>query len=233
VNKEVLAIIPARGNSKAIPNKNIVDLLGAPLVSYSIKAALESSNISRVICSTNSKKIADVAVKFGAECPYLRPDEFSNDAIHSVHTVTHALKWLMDNEGYRPDIVVMLLPTSPFRTSEHIDGAIETFYKESPDSVVSVYENDKQLLHFRYIEEGKLVAVEEHQTLNVQRQSLRSLYALNGSIYVATPDTVLEKESFHLTNTRPYIMPSLNSIDINEPEDLEMARLIGKNILNL
>src|SRR5690606_27318064 len=121
---EILALIPARGGSKGIPRKNIRSFAGYPLIAWSIAAAKESSHITRIIVSTDDEKIASVAKECGAEAPFLRPAEISQDNTTDLPVFEHALKWLEDVEGYRPDVVIQLRPTSPLRPKGMIDSAI-------------------------------------------------------------------------------------------------------------
>ncbi|MDB5273810.1 MAG: acylneuraminate cytidylyltransferase family protein, partial [Chitinophagaceae bacterium] len=121
----ILAIIPARGGSKGLPNKNILSLLGHPLIAYSVKAAKDSKHITRVIVSTDSEVIAGVAEKYGAEIPFIRPSEYAQDLSTDLEVFQHALRWLKEEEGYTPDYVVQLRPTSPVRQVSVIDTCIE------------------------------------------------------------------------------------------------------------
>lgn len=124
-SKKILALIPARGGSKSIPKKNIIDLGGFPLIAYSIAAAKLAKNINRVIVSTDSEEIAEIAKKYGAEVPFLRPAEYATDTSPVVEFFQHALKWLAENESYKPDYIVQLLPTTPLRDPALVDEAIE------------------------------------------------------------------------------------------------------------
>ena len=121
---EVLAIIPARGGSKSIPRKNILDFAGYPLIAYSIAASLGSATVDRVIVSTDDEEIAAISRAYGAETPFLRPVEFSQDETPDLPVFIHALEWLESQESYQPDIVIQLRPTSPFRKVSHIDQAV-------------------------------------------------------------------------------------------------------------
>jgi N-acylneuraminate cytidylyltransferase len=122
LNMQVLAIIPARGGSKSIPRKNIRPLAGHPLIAYSIAAALEAHSVTRTIISTDDEEIAEVARRYGAETPFLRPAEFAQDNTTDLPVFEHALGWLMENEAYNPDIVVQLRPTSPIRPPDCVDS---------------------------------------------------------------------------------------------------------------
>ncbi len=129
IEKNIVCVIPARGGSKGIPGKNLVDLGGKRLLNWTIEAALESKVASRVIVSTDDKDIASFAREAGASVPFIRPHEIATDDIHSVHVVLHVLDWLHDTEGFTPDGIMMLLPTSPFRSFEHIRGATNLFLR--------------------------------------------------------------------------------------------------------
>ena len=117
---EVLALIPARGGSKSIPRKNIRSFAGYPLIAYSIAAGRMAETVTRVVVSTDDEEIATVARQYGAEVPFLRPAAFSQDEIPDLPVFRHALEWLAEQEGYRPEIVVQLRPTSPLRRAWHI-----------------------------------------------------------------------------------------------------------------
>jgi len=223
VNPETLVVIPARGGSRGIPRKNLVLLEGKPLIAWTIQAAKAARHVTRVIVSTDDPEIAEVSRQFGAETPFLRPAEISGGEVFSVAVPVHALKWLRENEGYEPARVLMLLPTSPLRQAEDIDGAIELFAASGAPSVVSVEPMDKQLPHLRRLVDGRLEPLIPFDQLNVQRQGLEPLYVLNGSIYVTTPATLLEHGTFHLRGAAGYPMLPARSIDINSPEDLLLA----------
>lgn len=121
---EVLAIIPARGGSKSIPRKNIRPFAGHPLIAYSIAAGLAAETVNRVVVSTDDEQIAAISRRYGAETPFMRPEEFSQDDTPDLPVFQHALRWLRENEGYRPEMIVQLRPTSPLRRVRHIDQAV-------------------------------------------------------------------------------------------------------------
>lgn len=127
---KVLAIIPARKGSKGIKNKNIQLLNGHPLIAYSICAAVKSKNINKIICSTDSKKIAKIARKYGAETPFIRPKKYAADFSSDLEVFKHCLNWLKKNENYTPDFIVHLRPTSPIRFLKDISKGLEIIYKK-------------------------------------------------------------------------------------------------------
>ena len=138
-NNEVLGIIPARGGSKGLPRKNIKLLNDLPLISYSIASGLESDYITRLVVSTDDKEIAKISKNYGAEVPFLRPKELAQDDILDFPVIEHSLNWLEQNEGYIPDFVVQLRPTSPLRPKGLIDKAINLIINDiNADSIRSV-----------------------------------------------------------------------------------------------
>lgn len=215
----ICAIIPARGNSKAVPRKNKRVLGEKPLIAHSIDAAKQSQYVTHVFVSTEDKEIASIAENYGADVPYLRPKSLSEDHVHAVYAVVNMLEYLIKNNYCKPDIVVMLLPTSPFRTSIQIDAAIDVYMNAQCDSVVSVVELDKQIPHLRIVRDNFLQPIVPIENCNVQRQDLEVLYALNGSIYVSSSQQLIAFNSFHMPNTRAYIMDRESSLDINTMDD--------------
>ena len=226
VPKQVLAVIPARGGSQGIPRKNLAPLGGIPLLAWTIRAAQGSHRITRVLVSTEDDEIAALARAEGAGVPFVRPQALAKGDVHSVHTVLHALAWLKEHERYEPEIVIMLLPTSPLRTAVQIDEAVALFVQHEPPSVVSVTDLGKQLLHLRRIENGVLKPLVASGDLNIQRQDSEPLYALNGSIYVTSSARLNAQKTFHQEGAIPYRMPFRSSVDINEPFDLTLAECL-------
>ena len=137
--KKLLALIPARGGSKRLPKKNILDLLGKPMISWSIEAALGSKFIDKVIVSTDDKEISDIAENYGVSAPFLRPAELSEDDTSSIDVALHALSEIEQSDiDYH--YILLLQPTSPLRKSFHIDSAVNLFIEKSADAIVSVTE---------------------------------------------------------------------------------------------
>ena len=136
-NKKILAIIPARGGSKRLPRKNILNLAGKPLIAWTIEAALGSKYIDDVIVSTDDNEISTVAKKYGAKVPFIRPDKFSSNHASSISVVLHAIEFFQKADE-RYDYVVLLQPTSPLRTVKNIDESIELLQQKKCDAIVSV-----------------------------------------------------------------------------------------------
>ncbi|MBC8555357.1 MAG: acylneuraminate cytidylyltransferase family protein, partial [Candidatus Brocadiales bacterium] len=138
-NKRILAIIPARGGSKRLPRKNILDLAGKPPIAWSIEAALGSKYIDRVIVSTDDEEIAGISRKYGADVPFMRPNKLATDESSSVDVVLHVINTLKE-KGRESEYIMLLQPTSPLRTMENIDEAVELLQSSSSDAVISVCE---------------------------------------------------------------------------------------------
>ncbi len=223
----ILAIIPARGGSKGVPRKNIRILSGKPLIAWTIETALACLLLDRVIVSTEDQEIAEIARTHGAEVPFLRPESLAKDDTPGLEPVIHALLWLEENQAYRPDYVLLLQPTSPLRISQDIKRAIEKLKSSNSEAIISV----TPVKHHPYwtkrlTDDGKLkdFLLVDHPLL---RQDLPPAYALNGAIYLATRDVVLQQHSFYAqNNTNGYVMPPERSLDIDSSWDFEVADLI-------
>ncbi|MEP4034020.1 acylneuraminate cytidylyltransferase family protein [Roseibium polysiphoniae] len=224
-----IAIIPARGGSKAVPGKNLKPLAGKPLIGWSIEEALKVESISKVIVSTDDEEIAEVSRSFGAEVPFLRPEALAGDSVHAFHVILHYINWVRERGEVESDAIAMLLPTAPLRRHWHISKALNLFWKAPAAPVISVYKSLTPLISLRWIEEGALQPVVSAPDLNLQRQNLRPVYGVNGSIYIAKPDVLEMEGTFHSKNARPYIMDRLHSMDINSHDDFAMAEHLLKS----
>lgn len=223
-NLKVVGIIPARGGSKGIPDKNIRPLVGQPLICYTIKAALEARLLSRVLVSTDSPHIAQIAKEYGAEVPFLRPAELAWDDTPRLPVVRHAVAYLKKTEGYRPDIIVTLQPTSPLRMAEHIDAAIEMLVCTGADAVFSVCEAEHSPYWMRRVDaDGRLVPVLPGSETYLQRQDLPVVYRINGAVYAETYETVCRDRPHADLDIRALVMERRKSIDIDEDLDLRIA----------
>lgn len=221
---EILSIIPARGGSKGIPQKNIKVLDGMPLITYSIKSALNSRYIDKIVVSTEDVEIKDISEHFGAEI-ISRPTELADDDSKTIDVILHALNYLK-SEDYNPKLVVLLQPTSPLRTSNDIDSAIEIFLKNDCDSVVSVCEFDHSPYWALKEENNFLTPVFGQEYLRKRRQELPRAYIPNGAIFISSPCKIRKYESFYCPKTLPYIMPLDRSVDIDSILDFKLAELI-------
>jgi len=221
--KSVLAVIPARGGSKGLPNKNILELAGKPLIAWSIEAASESKYIDRLIISTDSKEIADVAKQYNCEVPFMRPPELATDDANSDEVILHAL----DKLGDKYDIVMVLQPTSPLRESKDIDQALELMQKNNISAVVSVCSSKKPLhWHFTLESDGKLKQIYKDKIFYTNRQELPITYSPNGALYIAKTDYFRSKKTFYTSSTFAYLMPPERSVDIDSQIDFFTAEAI-------
>lgn len=228
-NYSVLAIIPARGGSKGLPEKSIINLCGKPLISYTIEASKKSKYIDRTIVSTDSEKMARISKDLGAEIPFLRPSELASDTSSSMDVVLHALTFLQKQEDYKPDLTIILQPTSPLRTASDIDESIECFIKSSADTLMSVYKPDISPYWFKTIDkDGYLQDFIKNETTYIRRQDTSSLLMLNGAIYIYYSKNLLLGTIKKSPKTLAYIMPFKRSIDIDSDMDLKLAELIIK-----
>ena len=235
-NNNIIALIPARGGSKRVKNKNIRHLMGKPLIAYSIEAALNSRGIDRVIVSTDSEEIAEIAIKYGAEVPFLRPSELSTSDSTEFEFHEHAITWLNNNESYVVDVIVNLYPTTPFRKAESITEALERFLsnKES-DSLRSVrkckehpykmWVKNQNYLN-RFISSGEA----SFQTLSYHL--LPEIFIQNASIYIVKAEVIKQYKNTIGEKVLYYEMGNYESLDINYVEDFYFAEYLFHNGLS-
>ena len=226
-NKKIIAIIPARGGSKSIPKKNIIDLAGFPLIAYSIAAAKLSKYISRVVVSTDSEEIAEISKKYGAEVPFLRPAEFATDTSGDFEVFKHAMDWMKQTEGYLPEYWVHLRPTTPLRDPELVDKAIEQFIQNrEATSLRSGHELRESPYKCFAIENGFFVGLFPQDSrpdyTNLPRQSFPPVYQPDGYVDVIKSETVMEKGIFHGQKIMAFVSPDAGELD--RPEDLDFIR---------
>ena len=223
---KILGIIPARGGSKGIPNKNITDFSGKPLIAWTIKAALDSNSLDKIIVSTDNQRIAEISSSIGAEVPFIRPSHLSGDDAAAIDVDIHAINWLENNENFYADYIVHLQPTSPFRLAEDIRNAIDLAIKKKADSVVSLCAVSEHPYWMKLVSnDGKITNFLNEKQVN-NRQKLPVVYRLNGAIYIARTHLLQEKRTWFFEQTYAYIMARQSSIDIDEPFDLKIARLL-------
>lgn len=228
---KIVTLITARGSSKGLPRKNVLPLAGKPLIAWTIEAALKSRRLNRVIVSTDDEEIAQVARQWGADVPFLRPAELAQDASPHIDVVNHAIQWLEENEKQFPEYVMLLQPTSPFRTAQDIDQAIEIAKTHQAVAVVSVCEaSEHPFLSKKISPDGTL---DDFVVLNraayLRRQDLPPAYALNGAIYLNRRESLLCDQTFLPYGTLAYVMPTERSLDIDTPWEWHLAELILKD----
>lgn len=216
----VCAIIPARGGSKGIKNKNIKLFCGEPLISYAINAAKKCVYIDKVFVSTDSIEIAEISAKCGAEVPFMRPVELASDTSKTIDAIVYTIEKLRSmNEHF--DVLVLLQPTSPLRNYLNITEALEKFVEFSCRGLVSVNEVEENPILFRTIEEGLLKKLLQVNS-TVRRQDMPTYYKVNGAIYINLVEEIDSNLSFN-DNKVAYIMDTKQSVDIDTIEDFEYA----------
>lgn len=221
--KRILAVIPARGGSRGLPRKNIRLFGGKPLIAWTIGTALKSAYLDKVIVSTDDKAIAAVAERCGAEVPFRRPKALATDKAGMMGVVFHAIDYAEKTEGSY-DLVLLLQPTSPLRSSSDIDNAIRLFFTKHAGSIVSVCAVD----HHPYwsnalLRDGSMKRFVRRCTTHVTRQELVPHYRVNGALYLAAMDWLKRTKSFFGTRTYAYIMPRERSVDIDDMVDFKFA----------
>jgi CMP-N,N'-diacetyllegionaminic acid synthase len=226
---EILAVIPARGGSKGILKKNTRLFAGKPLLAHSIDHAKASKYISRIIVSTETSQIAEVAKKNGAEVPFLRPKKLATDKSMVVDAVIDLLEKLERKEGYVPDILVLLQPTSPLRTVDDVDASIQLLTKRKASAVLTVCSTEplvftKDSKDFLHLESNSKFLKSPN------RQELAPTYRFNGcTVYAIKVETLLKERTFVPKSTCAQVIPRWRSVDLDEPEDFVIGELIYQN----
>lgn len=235
----IIAIIPARGGSKGLPNKNIRLLIEHPLIAYSIKAATTSKYITRTIVSTDSPEIAQIAQTYGAEIPFIRPEAIAGDFSTDLEVFQHALNWLAEHENYRPDLVVQLRPTSPVRQVGIIDRCIQKLIDSTADSLRIVTESPITPYKMWTIEEEnkpmtpllQLDSIDE--PYNQPRQKLPKTYWQIGMLDVIRTNIITTQNSMSGKNILPHIVSNEFAVDIDDIESFIKAEKTIKNNPNV
>ena len=227
---KVLGITLARGGSKSVPFKNIRPILGKPLISYTIKESLKSKLIDDYIVSTDSVKIANIAKKFGAKVPFLRPKNISKDNSTSVDSLKHAVNFMEKEKGFKYDFIVEIMCTNPLKISKDIDSCITKLKKTKSDSIIAVHQLfDHHPRRIKKIVNDKIVDFCLKEKLETRRQDLLPVaYIRSGSIYALKRDhLMLQNMRYGSRNSRPYILPPNRAINI----DTEIDVLVAENLL--
>lgn len=231
--KKILGLIPARGNSKGLPKKNIYPLLGKPLIAWTIETALKSKYLDRIVVSTDSGEIAKVSRKFGAEVPFLRPRELATDTAKSIDVVLHTLRFFQ-GQGLQFDYVSLLEPTSPLREESDIDKSIKLLVDNRYGAVsivgVSRVVSSHPAFDVMLSDKNLLIPYEGDFSIGPRRQDLSKLYFLEGSIYVSQVQEIFKRRSFYHNKTLAYIVPKWKSPEVDDIIDLFYVEGILKNL---
>jgi CMP-N,N'-diacetyllegionaminic acid synthase len=231
--KKVLGLIPARGGSKGIPNKNIRSLLGKPLITWTIEQANASQYLDTVLVSTDSREIASIATQSGASVPFLRPSELAQDESPTVDAVIHAIRQLMA-VGKQFDYVVLLEPTSPLRKKDDIDNAIELLnIQGEADGLVSVGEihTEHPLIVKSIHEDGYVTSYLPGVRKIYQRQQTDRAYFPYGVVYISKVTKILDKRSFYSKRTIPYLIERWQNYEIDDEVDFSIIEQLAKQKL--
>ncbi|MEJ8552660.1 acylneuraminate cytidylyltransferase family protein [Tepidibacter sp. Z1-5] len=222
--KTFLGIIPARGGSKGIPRKNIVNINGKPLIQYTIDESKNSKYLDRIVVSTDDDEIADISKKCGAEVPVLRPKELATDKAKTIDAVIYTIEKLK-NHNSEYDYVVLLQPTQPLKKSWHIDEAIVKIVDSDRESLVSISKAKEHPILMRTLEDNgevkKLIKVNS----TIRRQDFPLVYKVNGAIYINKINDNFTKDISLNDNKLAYIMDEKYDLDIDEPIDLKKFEL--------
>jgi len=220
MNNKVIAIIPARSGSKRIPNKNIKSFVGQPIISYSIKAAQAADLFDRIIVSTDSEKIAEVAKIYGAEVPFVRPAELADDFTGTIPVLLHALNWLSEH-GFATDYFCCIYATAPFIQPEHIIEGFNLLKKRNAATAFSVTTFPYPI--FRALKIGEDGCIEmfwpEHE--NSRSNDLPEAYHDAGHFYWGNTKRFLREKKLFSSDSVPVILPRYLVQDIDTPEDWE------------
>jgi CMP-N,N'-diacetyllegionaminic acid synthase len=230
----ILGIIPARGGSKGVPGKNIKLLNGKPLLQYTAEIALESQFLTAVILSSDDKQIITVAKSLGIQVPFLRPEELAQDTTPTIDVIIHALQWY-ENQAVFFDAVCLLQVTSPFRTVEFLDKAIEKFIASGCDSLVSVQKVPHEYnphWTFEVNPEGNLKIATGEEKIISRRQELPETYHRDGSIYIVKTEVLLQQHSLYgksisFIESRPEFYANIDTLADWEKAE-EISRMLKK-----
>lgn len=231
-SKKIIALIPARSGSKGLPNKNILELNGKPLIQYTIEAAKSCKWISKVVVSTDSEEYANISKKALAEVPFLRPSDIAQDSSSLIDVIKHMVEYYK-NQGESFDLLVLLQPTSPLRNAQHLNEALEKYLSmasKGNETLVSVVAAPDKSRWLMAREDEKVKFCFEVNVKNPQRQKLDKLYLPNGAIYVANIANI--EAGFFSEDTFMYEMDENHSVDIDTIEDFRKVESLIKSSSN-
>lgn len=230
-NKSFLAIIPARSGSKGLPGKNIKNLCGKPLIAWSIEVAKKSKYLDEIMLNTNSEKIANIAKKFGANVPFLRPQNLAQDTSSTFDVVKHTIEFYKNELKKEFDFIVLLEPTSPLREVCDIDNAIEILLDNNlADAIVGICKTQGQNPAFliRKDDNGFISGYCDKNMPVIRRQDIEDIYFFEGTIYISKTDILLEKQTFYHKKTLGYEVEKFKSLEIDDIYDFVMIEALMK-----
>ncbi len=226
---KILGIIPARGGSKGLTKKNIVEVRGKPLIAWTIEEALKVQEIDRLICSTDDKDIANAAKSYGCEVPFMRPKELSMDRVKVVGSVLHAIEWF-EKKGTYYAVAITLPGTPPLRTGEDIKNALHEYTAKNLKSLFGICECERPPYWAYTISDSKKVnPLFGMEKMNAQRQTLPKTYRPNGALYINDVKSLKEYKDFKKPCLTGFVMEQLHSVDIDSEIDILFAEFLMKN----
>lgn len=230
--KKILAIIPARAGSKGLPGKNIKPLLGKPLIAWTIEHAQQSDYIDEIFISTDSADIAKIALKYGVEIPFLRPEVLAGDNVKSIDVIEHVLEYYFSiNKLF--DLVLLLEPTSPLREPEDIDSAITTLVNTNEaESIVGVCKSESAHPSFSVTIENVFLKPYENGEMVLRRQDIKDVYFFEGSVYLSYTASLLKRKTFYHEKTLPYIVPKWKAFEVDDNVDWIIIEALLKSRIN-
>lgn len=221
---KILGVIPARGGSKGIPRKNIKMLKGRPLIAYTIEAAKQSKLLTHSVVSTDDKEIRAIALKFGAEVPFLRPKKLALDRALAIPTIQHSVCAMEKIKNIKYDYVVMLQPTTPLRSGDDIDTALRSLISSKADGIISIVDvGNWHPMKMKKVVKGRLIDYLKPPMENPPRQILPKVYMVNGAIYATKKDVLMKKNTFQGRRCLGYLMPVERSVNIDSLADFLVA----------
>lgn len=231
MEKKILGVITARGGSKGIPEKNIKPLAGKPLIAYTIDVAKKSQLITDLIVSTEDPKIAEVAKEFGADVPFLRPDELAQDTSRHLEVMRHAIVFMENKQNMVYDYVVILQPTSPFRHVQDIDQTIIKLIEENADSSVSLVEiEENHPIKIKKFIDNKVLTYAIEEVEGTRRQDLPTAYKRSGAVYAMRRDLIMVLNRLYGSHITGHIVPAERSLDIDKPVDWIIAETMHQEL---
>jgi CMP-N,N'-diacetyllegionaminic acid synthase len=230
-----LFLIIARGGSKGLPSKNIRKVAGIPMIGYKAISARQCDYCTRLIASTDSEEIADVALEYGSEVPFIRPDYLATDTTSSMDVVIHAMNWIEKNDTTKYDALFLLQPSSPFATYEDFNRAVRLMLSKKAIGVISVVEQKTNSMLVANLDPdgGMSNFYKKINAHDVRRQAFKKEYTMNGGIYVASWEYLKKFKTFHSDKTYAYIMPQERSLDIDSLYDLKLAEFLAREVLDV
>lgn len=224
----VLAVIPARGGSKGLPGKNMLEFEGRPLVSWAMLSAVQSQFVDRVVLSTDDARIKETGEALGVDIPYIRPSHLANDTSPVVDTIIDLMTYMETREDRRYDLIVLLQPTSPFRTHEHVDKALLAMNSGGHESLISC----KRAKHppnwyVRRNDDATIELLAERDSTTRQRQYYE-YYQFNGAVYISKWENLKSDKSFYTPPCTLFLMSEEDSIDIDSAYDFEFAKAVAR-----